>query len=110
MRLPRKIGANRASEMLMTGSTYDALTMRDWGLVNKLAASGTAKAAAIDLANRIACGGRETIVRLKQLSRASAVLGRDVALQNEQSVCRSHHTSTERIEGLAAFSTRKQTV
>jgi enoyl-CoA hydratase/carnithine racemase len=35
-RLPRKIGLNRANELLMTGRTVTAEEFRDWGVVNAL--------------------------------------------------------------------------
>ncbi|GAB3656513.1 enoyl-CoA hydratase-related protein [Echinicola sediminis] len=35
-RLIQKTGINRAKEMLFTGGQYDALTLKDWGIVNHI--------------------------------------------------------------------------
>jgi enoyl-CoA hydratase/carnithine racemase len=56
--LPRLIGSGRARWLLMTGQTIDAQRALDWGLIDVLAADGTALDAEVErtVAGLMACG------------------------------------------------------
>ncbi len=54
VRLPRLIGASRASDMILTGRGVGAEEAHAWGLANRLADPGGALAAAISLAEELA--------------------------------------------------------
>ena len=60
-RLPRIIGLGRALEMILTGRAVDAPEAYDWGLVNRLADSGEALAAAKLMAETIADFPQKTV-------------------------------------------------
>lgn len=52
-RLPKLIGLSRAMDMILTGRDIPAKTAHDWGLVNRLVATGSAVGQAISLAQTI---------------------------------------------------------
>jgi enoyl-CoA hydratase len=54
VRLPRIIGQGRALDMILTGRAVDAREAYEWGLANRLVPVGTARAAAVELAQEIA--------------------------------------------------------
>ena len=53
VRLPRIIGQGRALHMLATGEPVDATTALAWGLATRLTPAGQARAAAVELAQRL---------------------------------------------------------
>jgi len=54
VRLPRLIGQSRALDMILTGRPVGSREALEWGLANRVAPSGEARAAAEDLAREIA--------------------------------------------------------
>lgn len=59
-RLAATVGRDRAAEFLLSGTTYDAERMADWGLLNEVASDETAVDRAQSLAETFA--GRQTVV------------------------------------------------
>ncbi|MEV4258023.1 crotonase/enoyl-CoA hydratase family protein [Spirillospora sp. NPDC049652] len=55
VRLPRLVGTSRAMDMVLTGRPVDAREAFDIGLANRVVPSGTARAAAEELAAALAC-------------------------------------------------------
>ena len=55
-RLVARAGAGRAAEAVLTGRTYPAETMRDWGVVNRVVPDGDLHAKAREFAGRLAAG------------------------------------------------------
>ncbi len=54
VRVTRRIGMGRAKEMMLLGDMISAETALSWGLINRVAPDGQAKAAALDIATRLA--------------------------------------------------------
>ncbi|MDP0495330.1 MAG: enoyl-CoA hydratase/isomerase family protein [Verrucomicrobiota bacterium JB024] len=70
-RLPKKIGLNRALEMLLTGQPVEAQTLAAWGLVNHVFAQETFAAEVRDFAKKIAQREPSPVRMLKQLAHAA---------------------------------------
>jgi enoyl-CoA hydratase len=51
---PRKMGANRAREMVLTGNAYPAAACREFGFINRLVRPADLRPAAIELATSLA--------------------------------------------------------
>lgn len=110
VRLPRKIGVNRAKYLMLTGKNVDARMMMEWGLVSEVVASEGLADRARDLATGIAQHSPLGMSRMKQLVDDGLQHGVEVALKAEQSVVALHNFSTDRNEGLAAFRERRSPV
>jgi enoyl-CoA hydratase len=103
VRLPRRIGANRAKYLMFTGETVPAATMRDWGLVAEVVPDDELPAAAERLAARLASRSADGLRRMKELVDRGLETGVDEALAHEQAVAAEHLGAPDYREGLAAF-------
>ncbi|MBY6365460.1 crotonase/enoyl-CoA hydratase family protein [Rhodococcoides corynebacterioides] len=81
VRLPRLIGESRAMDMILTGRSVDAQEASAFGLANRVVPTGTARAAAEELAEQLAalpqtCLRRDRLSVLEQngLSTADAIV------------------------------------
>ncbi|RYX98008.1 MAG: enoyl-CoA hydratase/isomerase family protein [Comamonadaceae bacterium] len=103
LRLTRLIGPARAKQMLFTGDTISAQQALDWGLVNSVAAEGTALVAARQLAATICERGPVSNRLAKELVDAAQDLPLDAGLSmstiSQQKIFDSHDLH----EGVAAF-------
>jgi enoyl-CoA hydratase len=70
-RLARRVGFQRACEMMFTGAVIDAPTARAYGLVLDVCAAGGALAAAQELAARIAKTSRPSVAAIKRAAHAA---------------------------------------
>lgn len=107
VRLPRRVGASRAKEMMMTGAIYDAATMKDWGLVSRIAPAGELRATVDALVAELARKSPLGLTRMKQMVDGGLDLGQDAALARELDICEAHDASSDRNEGLAAFAQKR---
>lgn len=110
VRLPRKIGVNRAKYLMLTGKNVDAKTMMGWGLVSEVVAAGQLADRVRELANAISQHSPLGMSRMKQLVDDGLQHAVDVALKAEQSVIALHNFSADRNEGLSAFRERRKPV
>lgn len=97
--LPRAL----ASELLMLGSRIDAPTLHNHGLVNRLAETGTALSAALELAeqlNQRAPNALTSIKELLQQARGNS-LTQQLALERDAFVSNLHHPNAG--IGITAF-------
>lgn len=108
VRLPRKIGANRAKYLMLTGMQVPASRMMEWGLVAEVVPAVELCARADALAAEIARGSRLALGRMKMLVDEGMELPFERALQLEQTVCALHNLSYDRREGLAAFNDKRE--
>lgn len=99
-RLPGRIGAAAAKEMLFLGSTIDADRAFALGLVNRVSAPGAALVEARELAGRIAALPRVAVTCAKRAV-DGAVSG--AALDREREIFLETFASQDFAEGFAAF-------
>jgi enoyl-CoA hydratase len=102
-RLPRLIGRSRALELLLTGRKLSAAEALEWGLVNRIVPASELRAAALELAERIALGAPLAIKYVL----ASVAQGREVplaeSLKYESSLFSLCFASEDAREGARAF-------
>lgn len=103
VRLPRKIGANRAKQLMYTAEFLPARTLMDWGLVNQVVPLDGLQAATDALAARLADKSPLGLRRMKELVDDGLEQPLDVALRNERIMAEAHIHSHDHREGLAAF-------
>jgi len=70
-RLARRVGFQRACEMMYTGSVLDATTAKAYGLVLEVSPAGGAMAAAKELAERIRKTSQSSVAAIKQIAHAA---------------------------------------
>ena len=75
LRLPRRLPAPVALELLLTGRRMDAAEALGWGLVNRVASGGELLPQALALAARICDGAPLAVAAVKQIVRETASLG-----------------------------------
>lgn len=107
VRLPRKIGANRAKQMMYTAEHVPARAMAAWGLVNEVVADTDLHAAVAALCARIVDKSPLGLRRMKQLVDDGLEQPVDVALRVERLMVDAHNHSHDRAEGLAAFAQKR---
>ena len=70
-RLARRVGFQRACEMMYTGSVLDAATAKAYGLVLEVSRAGASFASAKELATRICKTRRSSIAAIKRVAHAA---------------------------------------
>ncbi|MBI1987068.1 MAG: enoyl-CoA hydratase/isomerase family protein [Nitrospinae bacterium] len=109
-RLPRKIGINRAKELLITGDWLTPQQAMDWGLVNRVVPANKLEEAATELVNKIAGKSSAASRAVKQLVNQGMQMDIQDALQLEQWAVHYHFTGEDVKEGLAAFKEKRKPV
>ncbi|MGH2873570.1 MAG: enoyl-CoA hydratase-related protein [Solirubrobacteraceae bacterium] len=99
VRLPKRIPAALAVEMLLTGEPIDSTRASELGLVNRVVPAGTALAAALELAQTVAARDPAAV-------RASVTLARAVARGDEEADWASSARLAEEITAKAAGASR----
>lgn len=107
VRLPRKIGPNRAKWMMFTAEVLSAATMAEWGLVHQVVPGAELDDAVRALAARMADKSPLGLRRMKQLVDDGLEQPQDVALRNERVMVEAHNPSNDRREGLEAFAQKR---
>lgn len=102
-RLPRKIGLNRANELLMTGRTVTAGDLHDWGVVNAVYSREAFEAEAEAFARRLTDKPMAAQRVLKQLSRLAAGSMDTAAQAIENEALSRLYKSPEGRERIQAF-------
>ena len=109
-RLPRLIGARRAKELMLLGGWLSAAEAMSWGLVNRVAPSGTLDAVvqeiALSLAAKSALAGRT----VKALVNRACSAELDSGLEMERHLVAEHMRSADAVEGLRAFAEKRTPV
>jgi enoyl-CoA hydratase len=108
VRLPRKIGATRAKQMMFTGDMFTADTLFDWGLVNQVVADSDLSNATTELIQKLSEKSPIGLRQMKRLVNTGLTMSEKDALEFEQQVFTEHSATHDRREGLAAFSERRK--
>ena len=100
--LPARVGPQRAAELLLLAESMDAVTAKDFGLVNRVVEPAELEATAMDLARRLAAKPPEALRQSKRLMREdpARVLER---IDKENEVFSRLLSSQEAREAIIAF-------
>lgn len=96
--------------MLMLPSTIGAQEALDIGLVDSLVETGTARAAALDDATRLAAGPAEALAVVKSLLAVAPGLSPFDVLDREAAAQAALFGSDDFVEGITAFSEKRPAV
>mmetsp|Transcript_14007 Transcript_14007/g.19158 ORF Transcript_14007/g.19158 Transcript_14007/m.19158 type:complete len:391 (-) Transcript_14007:148-1320(-) len=103
-RLPRKVGAARAKDLIYTGRRIDADTAYEYGLVQHVVDAGSAEEKALDLAQQIAQKGPLAIRAAKTaINQGFDAPNIKAAMEVERQCYQKVIPTSDRLEGLAAF-------
>jgi enoyl-CoA hydratase/carnithine racemase len=105
--LQRRIGANRAADLIFTARRVPADEALQLGLADRRVPAGSARAAARELADRIAQHSPLAVRNAKWALRQGADLDLPSALTVEDQAWGRSAFSADRVEGIAAFTERR---
>ncbi|RCK69005.1 enoyl-CoA hydratase [Desertihabitans brevis] len=103
--LPRRVGLNRALDLVLTGRRVGAEEAERIGLVDRVAEDP--RAAALELAGQIAARSPLAVRAARRAVRTGYDLALDEALQVEDAAWREAAASADRVEGIEAFVARR---
>lgn len=106
--LPRRVGAARAAELVFTARRVPAVEALALGLIDQLTPAGEARAAALELAARIASNSPVGLRAAKRALRLGHGLDLRAGLEVEDAAWRSTAFSPDRAEGVAAFNEKRR--
>ncbi|MEO8560119.1 MAG: enoyl-CoA hydratase/isomerase family protein [Rhodospirillales bacterium] len=107
VRLPRKLGVNRAKYLLYSGDALPAAEFVACGFVQQVVADDTLIAATEKLALKLASKSPLALRRIKQLVAGALDQPQEMALAMELLASEAHAHSHDLQEGLAAFAERR---
>lgn len=102
-RLPALVGPARAKELILVGELIDAQRAEHIGLVNAVVPAGEARAAATDMAERIAQRGPVAVREAKRLIERARDHDLDAGLAAELDASDRVFSSEDMLEGARAF-------
>jgi len=108
VRLPRKIGVNRAKQMIYTGEFLEADILLDWGLVNAICDDADLEDLLGEWVGKLSSKSPIGLKRMKRMVEDGQEQALDAALRYELSLNALHAASYDRIEGLAAFNEKRK--
>lgn len=105
--LPRRVGANRAADLIFTARRIGAEEAWRLGLVDRVVPAGQARAAALDLAEQIAGNSPVGLRAAKRALRRGFDVDLESGLVIENAAWEQVAFSADRREGIAAFNERR---
>jgi enoyl-CoA hydratase len=108
IRLPRKIGLNRAKYLAFTGEFLPAAMLADWGLVNEIVPDDELHIRAQQLAQEVSEKSPLALSRMKELMNNALEQSQNAALKAEATMSQLHSYSFDHKEGLAAFAEKRK--
>ncbi|MCB1040725.1 MAG: enoyl-CoA hydratase/isomerase family protein, partial [Acidimicrobiales bacterium] len=105
--LPRRVGVQRAKELLFFGDDLSAADALELGLVNKVVAADELDAAVEEWAARLAAAPTRALALTKWLVNTSLESDRSTAFQNEAVAQELNMSTVDANEGVAAFVERR---
>lgn len=106
--LPRRIPANVARYMLLTGDPISAADARIYGLVNEVVAPDALKARVQELGDKLAKKSPVVLSAMKRVANEAADKSAADALRHELLENRNHGRSWDIQEGLSAFAEKRE--
>jgi enoyl-CoA hydratase/carnithine racemase len=106
----RRLGPGRAADVVLTGRRIAAQEAHDIGLVDRLVPAGSARIAAIEIAEQIAANSPVATRAAKRALREGWALDYTAAMDVEDVAWRTAAFSADRKEGIAAFNDKRKTV
>ena len=104
----RRLGPGRAADVVLTGRRISAEEAHSIGLIDRLVPAGSARAAAVEIAQQIARNSPVASRAAKQALREGWGLDYAAALDVEDAAWRTAAFSADRKEGIAAFNERRE--
>jgi enoyl-CoA hydratase len=108
--LPRKVGINRAKQLLFTGDFCSAEQMKEYGLVSEVVPASELHVAVQKLADKMAAKSPAVLRAMKAVANRSQGQTEAAALRDEMLALRDHLRSADLREGLAAFNAKRKPV
>jgi enoyl-CoA hydratase/carnithine racemase len=105
--LSRRVGLNRALDLILTGRRLTAAEALDLGLADRCVAAGSARTAARQLAEQIAAQSPVSLRAAKRAVREGFETDLATGLDLEDQAWREAAFSADRSEGVAAFNERR---
>jgi enoyl-CoA hydratase/carnithine racemase len=109
-RLPRRIPAALAMELILTGRAITAARALELGLINRVVPSGTCVDAAVELAEEICQAAPLSVRYSKKVARASFSMGEQEAVQSASAERQALFESDDSREGPRAFAEKRAPV
>jgi enoyl-CoA hydratase/carnithine racemase len=106
--LPRKVPANVAKYLLLTGDSIPAEEMKTYGLVNEVVADADLATRVQALAEKLARKSPLVLARMKKVANEAVDKSQADALRHEVLELRNHQRSWDIQEGLRAFVEKRQ--
>jgi enoyl-CoA hydratase/carnithine racemase len=107
VRLPRKIGLNRAKYLLFTGDFITAKEMKEFGLVHEVVRPEELEAVVQEVADKISAKSPLVLREMKRLATDGQEQPLEIALRQELLALKNHTRSHDFQEGLAAFAAKR---
>jgi len=107
VRLPRKIGLNRAMYLLFTGDFISAQKMMEYGLVHEVAEPEKLEEAVQAITDKISLKSPLVLREMKRLAYDGLEQPLDIALRQELLAIKNHTRSHDFKEGLSAFAEKR---
>jgi enoyl-CoA hydratase len=110
LRLPRRLPYHLAMELILTGSAFSAAQAHAWGLVSRVAPSGSALSQARELAVQIAANGPMAVRASKYLVAHANEWTLKESFKNQRDIVRTVMASDDAKEGATAFAEKRRPV
>jgi enoyl-CoA hydratase len=107
VKLPKQIAPRIAMELALTGDFISAQRAYELGLINRVVPSGTALAAAKELAAKICANGPLAVAASKQVITAAPDWSSSEMFANQNKIVMPVFTSEDAIEGATAFAEKR---
>jgi enoyl-CoA hydratase/carnithine racemase len=109
-RLPRRLGDNRAKQLLFFGDFYGARLMEQWGLVNEVVPDGGLDEAISRIVSKLVTKSPLVLRRMKSLVNKGRELPLPEGLEMEIDTLEEHRSSYDMQEGLQAFREKRDPI
>jgi 2-(1,2-epoxy-1,2-dihydrophenyl)acetyl-CoA isomerase len=105
--LPRIVGPQRAKELMFLGDDLSAADCERWGIANRVVPAADLRAAADELAGRLASAPSKAVAMTKWLVNRSSESSRHSAFEEEAYAQELVAATADMTEGIAAFGERR---